>query len=283
MQKQAELYRGKAKTVYSTENPDLLILEFRNDTSAGDGARIEQFDRKGMVNNKFNHFIMSKLAEAGIPTQMEALLSDTECLVKKLDMVPVECVVRNRAAGSLVKRLGIEEGIELNPALRELVAKVKADDPFISGIRIGQNAPGIVRLVIDLKQAALPQVFALTPVAAYQHRLVLDLHPAQAVDPLEALISERLKDDTQTRGAALAAGAAVAPDALGELIARHAGRPPKPDALAAPPAQAVRPAAPPPVVVATAPPPPPPPPSAPPQSVRPTPASRRKSDRPRSK
>ena len=53
MQKQAELYRGKAKTVYSTENPDLLVLEFRNDTSAGDGARIEQFDRKGMVNNKF--------------------------------------------------------------------------------------------------------------------------------------------------------------------------------------------------------------------------------------
>ncbi|HCB7430263.1 phosphoribosylaminoimidazolesuccinocarboxamide synthase, partial [Escherichia coli] len=104
MQKQAELYRGKAKTVYSTENPDLLVLEFRNDTSAGDGARIEQFDRKGMVNNKFNYFIMSKLAEAGIPTQMERLLSDTECLVKKLDMVPVECVVRNRAAGSLVKR-----------------------------------------------------------------------------------------------------------------------------------------------------------------------------------
>ena len=85
MQKQAELYRGKAKTVYSTENPDLLVLEFRNDTSAGDGARIEQFDRKGMVNNKFNYFIMSKLAEAGIPTQMERLLSDTECLVKKLE------------------------------------------------------------------------------------------------------------------------------------------------------------------------------------------------------
>ena len=123
MQKQAELYRGKAKTVYSTENPDLLVLEFRNDTSAGDGARIEQFDRKGMVNNKFNYFIMSKLAEAGIPTQMERLLSDTECLVKKLDMVPVECVVRNRAAGSLVKRLGIEEGIELNPPLFDLFLK----------------------------------------------------------------------------------------------------------------------------------------------------------------
>ena len=67
-----------------------------------------------MVNNKFNYFIMSKLAEAGIPTQMEQSALRYRCLVKKLDMVPVECVVRNRA-GSLVKRLGIEEGIELNP------------------------------------------------------------------------------------------------------------------------------------------------------------------------
>ncbi|MDN6634262.1 MAG: phosphoribosylaminoimidazolesuccinocarboxamide synthase, partial [Enterobacterales bacterium] len=123
MQKLAELYRGKAKTVYTTENPDLLILEFRNDTSALDGQRIEQFDRKGMVNNKFNHFIMSKLEEAGIPTQMERLLSDTEVLVKKLDMVPVECVIRNRAAGSLVKRFGIEEGTPLNPPLFDLLLK----------------------------------------------------------------------------------------------------------------------------------------------------------------
>ena len=100
-----------------------MVLEFRNDTSALDGQRIEQFDRKGMVNNKFNHFIMSKLEEAGIPTQMERLLSDNEVLVKKLDMVPVECVIRNRAAGSLVKRLGIEEGPELNPPLFDLFLK----------------------------------------------------------------------------------------------------------------------------------------------------------------
>ncbi|RRZ91011.1 phosphoribosylaminoimidazolesuccinocarboxamide synthase [Erwinia sp. 198] len=133
MKKQAELYRGKAKTVYSTENPDLLILEFRNDTSALDGERIEQFDRKGMINNKFNHFIMSKLAAAGIPTQMEALLSDNEALVKKLEMVPVECVVRNRAAGSLVKRLGVEEGTVLNPPLFDLFLKDDArHDPMIN-------------------------------------------------------------------------------------------------------------------------------------------------------
>lgn len=133
MQKQAELYRGKAKTVYSTENPDLLVLEFRNDTSAGDGARIEQFDRKGMVNNKFNHFIMTRLQEAGIPTQLEALLSDTASLVKKLDMMTVECVIRNRAAGSLVKRLGVEEGMVLTPPLFDLFLKNDAmHDPMIN-------------------------------------------------------------------------------------------------------------------------------------------------------
>ncbi|ACR68410.1 phosphoribosylaminoimidazolesuccinocarboxamide synthase [Edwardsiella ictaluri] len=133
MQKLAELYRGKAKTVYTTEDPDLLILSFRNDTSALDGQRIEQFDRKGMVNNKFNHFIMSKLEAAGIPTQMERLLSDTDALVKKLEMVPVECVIRNRAAGSLVKRLGIEEGMPLNPPLFDLFLKNDAmHDPMVN-------------------------------------------------------------------------------------------------------------------------------------------------------
>ncbi|WP_445374960.1 phosphoribosylaminoimidazolesuccinocarboxamide synthase [Photorhabdus tasmaniensis] len=133
MQKKAELYRGKAKTVYTTDDPNLLVLEFRNDTSALDGERIEQFDRKGMVNNKFNHFIMSKLEEAGIPTQMERLLSDTEVLVKNLDMVPVECVIRNRAAGSLVRRLGVEEGVILNPPLFDLFLKNDAmHDPMVN-------------------------------------------------------------------------------------------------------------------------------------------------------
>ena len=141
-------------------------------------------------------------------------------------------------------RLAVDiEGIELNPALRELVAKVKADDPFITGIRAGQNAPGVVRLVLDLKQPVLPQVFTLPPVAAYQHRLVLDLYPAQAADPLAALIAERLKDSP---GAAPPPAAAAAPDPLGELIAKQSTRPPArstaPSAPAAPPQAVVAPA-----------------------------------------
>lgn len=132
-QKQTELYRGKAKTVYTTDDPNYLILEFRDDTSAFDGQRIEQLDRKGMVNNKFNHFIMTKLEEQGIPTQMESLLSDSEALVKKLEMIPVECVIRNIAAGSLVRRLGVEEGKALNPPTFELFLKNDAlHDPMVN-------------------------------------------------------------------------------------------------------------------------------------------------------
>jgi len=119
-------------------------------------------------------------------------------------------------------RLAVDiEGIDLIPALRELIAKVKSDDPNISGIRVGQNAPGVVRLVIDLKQPILPQVFTLPPVAAYQFRLVFDFYPTQVADPLEALIAERLADKKQ----APTIQAPPAPDPLGELITRHSGKP----------------------------------------------------------
>ena len=137
MEKRDELYRGKAKTVYYTDDSDKLILHFRNDTSAFDGEKIEQLDRKGEVNNKFNHFIMTKLEEAGIATQVEALVSDTESLVKKLDMIPVECVVRNLSAGSLVRRLGVEEGKELNPPIFEFFLKNDAlHDPMVNDYHI---------------------------------------------------------------------------------------------------------------------------------------------------
>lgn len=133
MQKVSELYRGKAKTVFTTDDPTKLILEFRDDTSAFDGEKIEQLARKGEVNNKFNHFIMQKIETAGVKTQVEALLSDTESLVKKLDMIPIECVVRNYAAGSLCRRLGIEEGLALTPPTFEFFLKNDAlHDPMVN-------------------------------------------------------------------------------------------------------------------------------------------------------
>ncbi len=126
-------------------------------------------------------------------------------------------------------RLAVDvEGLDLNPTLRELVAKVRSTDPNIAGIRIGQNAPRVVRLVVDLKHEIKPQVFTLTPVAAYQHRLVFDLYPAHPVDPLEQLIAERMKELGSTGSPAggftprpVPSGAT---DTLGDLIARQIER-----------------------------------------------------------
>ena len=106
-------------------------------------------------------------------------------------------------------RLAVDiEGIELNPALKELVGKVRPDDPFITGVRVGQYTANTVRLVLDLRQMVLPQVFNLPPVRSgnsqYQHRLVLDLYPTKVADPLEALIARHTN-----------------PDPLGELLARQ--------------------------------------------------------------
>ncbi|MEJ2180376.1 MAG: phosphoribosylaminoimidazolesuccinocarboxamide synthase [Gammaproteobacteria bacterium] len=137
MEKREELYAGKAKSVYLTDDPDKLILYFRNDTSAFDGEKIEQLDRKGEVNNKFNAFIMQKIAEAGIPTHFETLLSAQESEVKKLDMLPVECVVRNIAAGSICKRLGVKEGMDINPPTFEFFLKNdELHDPMINEYHI---------------------------------------------------------------------------------------------------------------------------------------------------
>lgn len=124
------------------------------------------------------------------------------------------------------------DGLELRDALRELVGKVRPDDPFIAGVRVGQFQPRVVRLVFDLKQAVEPQQFTLAPVAAYQHRLVFDLYPTVEADPLLALV--RGKEAAEERAAQ------AVQDALGELIARI-DKPPLPvPAPPPPPSEAER-------------------------------------------
>lgn len=131
------LYSGKAKSVYASDDPSQYIMHFRDDTSAFDGTKVEQLADKGKVNNHFNAFIMEKLAQAGIPTHFIKRLSDTDSLVKKLEMIPVECVVRNYAAGSLCKRYGIKEGREINPPTFEFFLKNdELHDPMVNDYHI---------------------------------------------------------------------------------------------------------------------------------------------------
>ena len=129
-------------------------------------------------------------------------------------------------------RLAVDiEGIELNPALKELVGKVRSDDPFITGVRVGQYANKTVRLVLDLRQMVKPQVFNLLPVKTgntnYQHRLVLDLYPSDVADPLEALIVDKLKGGTTYNAPSMTATPTPPPasklgthaDPVGDLMA----------------------------------------------------------------
>ena len=124
------------------------------------------------------------------------------------------------------------DGLDLSPQLRDLVGQVRADDPFIAGVRVGQYQPRVVRLVIDLKQSIQPQLFALAPVAAYRHRLVFDLYPTQEPDLLLALVQEREQAERQA--------AQAVRDALGEFI----GQVDRPAAASAPETAASAPAPP---------------------------------------
>lgn len=120
-------------------------------------------------------------------------------------------------------RLAVDiEGITLNPALKELVAKVRADDPNIAGIRVGQFAPHVVRLVVDLKLPIRPQVFTLAPVAAYQHRLVLDLYPVREIDPMDTLIAGKVQDRAVAPVAPAASQPASRPAAVAAVPASSA-------------------------------------------------------------
>lgn len=182
MEKRQQLYSGKAKSVFATDDPALLVMLFRNDTSAFDGKKLAQLDRKGMVNNKFNAFIMGKLAEAGIPTHFVRLLNDEESLVKSLTMLPVECVVRNRAAGSICRRLGIPEGQELDPPTFEFFLKNDAlGDPMINESHIatfGWATPEQINQMKELGSrvnAALQDMFLAADLILVDYKLEFGL------------------------------------------------------------------------------------------------------------
>jgi phosphoribosylaminoimidazole-succinocarboxamide synthase len=133
MKKLKQCYSGKAKTLYQTDDPNLLVMQFRDDISAFNAGKLDKLADKGRVNNYFNAFIMQRLQQAGIAVHFEKILTATESLVKKLAMIPVECVVRNYAAGSLCKRLGIEEGCVLTTPLCEFFYKSDAlGDPLVN-------------------------------------------------------------------------------------------------------------------------------------------------------
>lgn len=133
MEKKELLYEGKAKKVYTTENPDVLIVDYKDDATAFNGVKKGTIVGKGVVNNRMTNHIFKMLEEKGIPTHFIEELSDRETAVKMVEIVPLEVIVRNVAAGSFSKKLGIEEGFRLlSPTLEFSYKNDELGDPMIN-------------------------------------------------------------------------------------------------------------------------------------------------------
>ncbi|MUH59688.1 phosphoribosylaminoimidazolesuccinocarboxamide synthase [Bifidobacterium canis] len=142
MQKLDKLYEGKAKKLYATDDPDILWVEYMNQATAGNGAKKAQIEGKGELNNHITSVIFDLLKARGIDSHFVKRISDTEQLVRKMDMYPLEIIMRNTAAGSFAKRYGVKEGTKLNkPILEFCVKSDELGDPFI-------NDDGIIALGI---------------------------------------------------------------------------------------------------------------------------------------
>ena len=133
MEKREQLYEGKAKKVYATDDPELVIVSYKDDATAFNGQKKGTISGKGVINNRMSNYLFRRLEQKGIPTHFVEELSDRETLVKHVQIVPLEVIVRNVAAGSFAKRLGVEEGKQLlSPTLEFSYKNDELGDPFIN-------------------------------------------------------------------------------------------------------------------------------------------------------
>ena len=133
MEKKEQLYEGKAKKVFATDDENLVIVDYKDDATAFNGLKKGTIAGKGVVNNKMSNYLMQLLEKHGVPTHFVQELSDRETLVKKVTIVPLEVIIRNKAAGSICKRLGLEEGMEFTqPSLEFSYKDDDLGDPLIN-------------------------------------------------------------------------------------------------------------------------------------------------------
>ncbi|GEQ32343.1 phosphoribosylaminoimidazole-succinocarboxamide synthase [Marinilactibacillus psychrotolerans] len=150
------LYEGKAKELYETDDPDTLWVKYKNQATTGNGAKKETIEGKGKLNNQITSLLFEKLKEKGIPSHFIKQLSETEQLIQKVEMFPLEVVVRNVAAGSFSRRLGVEEGKELSfPVLEFYLKKDELNDPIINEDHVKELALAAEGEVVKIKNQAL--------------------------------------------------------------------------------------------------------------------------------
>jgi len=169
------LYEGKAKSVFETDNPDELLIYFKDDATAGNGAKHDIIEGKGIINNKISQYFFKQLKDRGIKSHFVEKIGEREMIVKRLDMIKLEVVVRNIVAGSLVKRLGLEEGTPLTvPVVEYYYKSDELGDPMLNRYHI---------MALDL--AKIDELNQMEHVAFSINTILRDLLRAKNVDLID--------------------------------------------------------------------------------------------------
>jgi phosphoribosylaminoimidazole-succinocarboxamide synthase len=197
MQKGDFLYEGKAKKIYRTADPNQLLVEFKDDATAFDGVKKDRLQDKGILNNRLSAIFFELLEERGIETHYLETLSEREMLVKALEIIPVEVIVRNIAAGSISKRLGIEEGTKLNKTVLEFSLKDDAlHDPMINHYHIYALELATAEEMTVIEKAALQINAILIPYLAQKGITLVDFKLEFGRHQGEVILGDEISPDT---------------------------------------------------------------------------------------
>ncbi|HSN66141.1 MAG TPA: phosphoribosylaminoimidazolesuccinocarboxamide synthase [Fusibacter sp.] len=188
MKKLEQLYEGKAKKVFKTDDADHYLVEYKDDATAFNGEKKGSIHDKGVVNNKMSALLFKMLEEKGIPTHFEELLNDREQYVKAVQILPLEVIVRNVAAGSLAKRLGLEEGVVMKKTVLEFCYKNDAlGDPMINDYHIFAMEYATPEQVEEIKEMSLKinelliEFFIARGLKLIDFKLEFGLHKGQVI------------------------------------------------------------------------------------------------------
>ena len=197
MLKGALIYEGKAKKVFEAGRPDLVIQYFKDDATAFNAQKRGTIVDKGVVNNRVSERLFRLLEEGGVPTHFVERLSDREMVTKRVRIIPIEVVVRNRVAGSLAKRLGLEEGHPIHPALIEFYFKNDAlGDPLITDDHVRLLKLAEPPVVAEVKQLALKVNELLTPFFWDREMVLADFKLEFGLHDGHVLLADEISPDT---------------------------------------------------------------------------------------
>ncbi|MDI3257635.1 MAG: phosphoribosylaminoimidazolesuccinocarboxamide synthase [Kyrpidia sp.] len=198
MEKRDMLYEGKAKKVFGTDDPDLCVIEYKDDATAFNGQKRDRIAGKGELNNKISALFFELLRSKGVESHFVKRLSDTEQLVRRVTIIPLEVVVRNIAAGSLAKRLGWEEGRELpRPVVEFYYKSDELGDPLINETHIAVLGAAAPEQLDDITTQALKINEILTAYLRERNILLVDFKLEFGVDAEgRVLLADEISPDT---------------------------------------------------------------------------------------